>query len=407
MSSSGPPPPGGDYNRAGEVHAFTWTLEILSLMFVIGRMYSRIKLTRNVWWDDWCICFALVLDFVVAIMWSVYAARGYARHLYYLTPAQISNALELNTISRSLCMFSIAVGKISVAFLIERIAGPNDWRKWLLRGISISVFISAVITFTLFYVQCQPARALWDKGMIKEGTGSCWNPIPVNTWDLVIASYWAFLDFALAFIPVDIVWKLHLSTQKKLLLTLLLGMGVFAGVCAAVKTSKVPITVKAKTDITWQTIELLMWNGIEMNVIIIAACIPTLRPIFLILLKRPGADNFRASVRERGRSSYYYRTSDSEESKKTTTRSSAPSKAFDNRASRAITGSTEAINKKSSNDGGVVLQLESREVGSRDEEIEEGDWGHAHGFGIPMTGIGSDQDAAETDSGRLREDSSV
>ena len=52
-----------------------------------------------------------------------------------------------------------------------------------------------------------------------------------------------------------------------------------AGVCAAVKTSKVPITVKAKTDITCklpqyvlcflkfadtalgQTIELLMWNG--------------------------------------------------------------------------------------------------------------------------------------------------
>ena len=52
-----------------------------------------------------------------------------------------------------------------------------------------------------------------------------------------------------------------------------------AGICAAIKTSKVPITVKAKTDITCksapvnpptsnrpdnllgQTIELLMWNG--------------------------------------------------------------------------------------------------------------------------------------------------
>ena len=85
-------------------------------------------------------------------------------------------------------MFSIAIGKISVAFLIERIAGPSEWRKWLLRGISISIFISATITFVLFYAQCQPVRALWDKGMIKEGTGSCWNPIPVNTWDLVIAS---------------------------------------------------------------------------------------------------------------------------------------------------------------------------------------------------------------------------
>lgn len=121
-------------------------------------------------------------------MWSIYAANGYARHVYYLTSAQLANALELNTISRSLCMFSIAIGKISVAFLIERIAGPNDRRKWLLRGISVSVFVSAVITFVLFYVQCQPTRALWDMDMIKEGTGHCWNPIPVNTWDLVIAS---------------------------------------------------------------------------------------------------------------------------------------------------------------------------------------------------------------------------
>ena len=121
-------------------------------------------------------------------MWSVYAASGYARHVFYLTPSQVIKALELNTISRSLCMVSIAIGKISVAFLIERIAGPSDWRKWLLRGISISVFVSAVITLTLFYAQCQPARAAWDKGMIKEGTGHCWDPIPVNTWNLVIAS---------------------------------------------------------------------------------------------------------------------------------------------------------------------------------------------------------------------------
>ena len=121
-------------------------------------------------------------------MWSIYAASGYARHLYYLTSAQITRALELNTISRSLCMVSIGIGKISVAFLIERLAGPRDWRKWLLRGISISVFVSAVITFTLFYAQCQPVRAIWDKSIIKKGTGSCWDPTHVNTWNLVIAS---------------------------------------------------------------------------------------------------------------------------------------------------------------------------------------------------------------------------
>ncbi len=30
------------------------------MVFVAGRMYSRTKLTRNVWWDDWCVCVALV-----------------------------------------------------------------------------------------------------------------------------------------------------------------------------------------------------------------------------------------------------------------------------------------------------------------------------------------------------------
>lgn len=125
---------------------------------------------------------------MISVMWSVYAGRGYARHLYYLTPTQLSDALELNTISRSLCIFSIAVGKISVALLIERLAGPSKWRKWVLRSISITVLVSALITIMLFYVQCQPARALWDKGMIKAATGHCWNPLPVNYWDLVIAS---------------------------------------------------------------------------------------------------------------------------------------------------------------------------------------------------------------------------
>ena len=129
-----------------------------------------------------------MLDLIISVIWSVYAGRGYARHLYYLTPDQTSDALELSTISRSLCILSIAIGKISVAFLIERIAGPSTRRKWLLRTISISVGISASITVLLFYVQCQPARALWDKSLLEDGRGRCWNPISVNTWDLVIAS---------------------------------------------------------------------------------------------------------------------------------------------------------------------------------------------------------------------------
>ena len=122
-------------------------------------------------------------------MWSVYAGRGYARHEFYLRPQQLSDAGKLSVISRSCCVMAIASGKISVAFLIQRIqAGQMEkWRTWFLRFISISVVITGLFAVIFLFAQCQPARALWTPSMIKNGTGHCWNPIPVNNYDMVIA----------------------------------------------------------------------------------------------------------------------------------------------------------------------------------------------------------------------------
>ena len=48
--------------------------------------------------------------------------------------------------------------------------------------------------------------------------------------------------------------------------------------------------------------KLTPFYSIEMNVIIIAACIPTLRPLCLVLFRRPGASHYRSSRRHRGSS---------------------------------------------------------------------------------------------------------
>lgn len=56
----GPPPIGGDEDGANRIHLFTWAFQVVSIIFVTARMYSRIKLTRNLWWDDYLICAAIV-----------------------------------------------------------------------------------------------------------------------------------------------------------------------------------------------------------------------------------------------------------------------------------------------------------------------------------------------------------
>ena len=55
-----PVPHNGDVNRACTVLLVTWIGCGLSLLFVACRVYCRTRMTRNMWWDDYCICFTMV-----------------------------------------------------------------------------------------------------------------------------------------------------------------------------------------------------------------------------------------------------------------------------------------------------------------------------------------------------------
>ena len=57
-----------------------------------------------------------------------------------------------------------------------------------------------------------------------------------------------------------------------------------AGIAAAIKASYLP-TLTAKSDVTWITVNLLIWNATEINVIVYAACLPAIRPLFLIAVE--------------------------------------------------------------------------------------------------------------------------
>ena len=105
------------------------------------------------------------------------------------------------------------------------------------------------------------------------------------------------MDFILALLPITIIWGLQLNKKKRLGLITIMGLGVFAGICAIVKTSQLP-SLGAQSDFTWITVGLLIWTHNEIFVIIVAACVPTLRPLFLDFVEK-----FNANVLSRNSSS--------------------------------------------------------------------------------------------------------
>ncbi|MCJ1356586.1 MAG: hypothetical protein MMC33_006581 [Icmadophila ericetorum] len=63
-----------------------------------------------------------------------------------------------------------------------------------------------------------------------------------------------------------------------------MGMGVFAAISGAIKTSKLYESIES--DVTWDSYDLFQWNGAETFLIIVCGCLPTLKPIYDCCLGR-------------------------------------------------------------------------------------------------------------------------
>lgn len=201
-------PPDGDRDRATELNAFAWTWFGLSTTFVAARLYSRIRITRNFWYDDYFIvltwvrfllyCFtcylfdhsqALTLAF--SILWTVLGHIGGCRHLYYLEmdPAQAIRASRINWITQPVAIYALATGKVSVAFLILRIMGKSRWRRaFLIYGAMIASFIFCTIAVILTFAQCRPVTALWNPELVLMEKATCWPPQRQSDFSLFVGS---------------------------------------------------------------------------------------------------------------------------------------------------------------------------------------------------------------------------
>lgn len=165
------------------------------------------------------------------------------RHVYYLSAHghRLSVFLKWHRIIPPFGFMSLLFGKISVSLLLLRIMGPKTvWRKWFLYGNMAIYTAIMVLSSILGFVQCNPPRALWET----VPGAKCWKPESQLGWSIfrscknsrstldfvsihwLFIAYSSFLDFALALLPISIVWNLKLSIERKVGFCFLLGAGV-------------------------------------------------------------------------------------------------------------------------------------------------------------------------------------
>jgi hypothetical protein len=180
---------------------------------------------------------------------------------------------------------------------------------------SVLQVIFALISVILIFVQCKPTAALWDRSI----QGDCWSPSIFYGFNYWVSAYTTMTDIILAIVPITVFWKLQMHTSTKLGVCIMMGLTLLSAIVTIVKATYLHLFTDAEDPCTprsslldnlllkrkltmscavYNVTPLVVWGLIEQNVVIVAACIPTLRPFFRRAFESRGSSNNKS----RGRS---------------------------------------------------------------------------------------------------------
>ncbi|MCJ1322909.1 hypothetical protein MMC15_008259 [Xylographa vitiligo] len=290
MSQAPVAPPGGDVNQGPAILASSWALTTISLITCGCRLYGRLRMTRNAGMDDVVIMVSMFFALLYTILITVAINDGYGRHMYYLGE-NAAPAIKISLIAFIPGIVSVAVPKLAVTCLLIRLLNPGRRHVIVLYSLSISCIIIVALCAVFLWTQCHPIAALWDPSLVP----ICWSPTVLVTYSILAGVYSGCIDLYLALWPMYVLYGLKINRDKKLGLCFVLGLGICATVAAFYKCSRLPELYDV-ADYTYASGGLSVWSSVEPNIMIIAANLPTLRPIFLAVTGGQTSTNSKSNA---------------------------------------------------------------------------------------------------------------
>jgi len=253
----------------------------LTMFFVGLRFYSRRLSRTKLGWDDYLCIISLVLQIgesALAICFVIYGGVG--RHFTYWeenNPTVATNYFKYLLAVSFYYFFCVAWPKLAILALYLRLFTLKPYRitVWCLIGVVVTTgIICPIMSLNL----CHPFEYNWNRTI----PGWCLDEQSFYRWGSLPN---IITDVAMLILPLPIVWKLQTSYKLKLGLTVAFSTGSLGLATSILRFSNFFQGGSAVEDGTWSSVDLMIWTLVEPNVYLIAACLPTYRPIFMHLLR--------------------------------------------------------------------------------------------------------------------------
>ncbi|KAJ1331926.1 MFS transporter FHS family L-fucose permease [Microdochium nivale] len=296
MDSAGADARAGDSfpDRGPSVFVVTTATFVLATVFVVARMITRTFIVRRVSYDDHAMLVAWLVALGLSVAIIVGATKGLGRHDINIDPGDWDALRRTEYVFSVLYNPALMATKTSILIFYLRLSKNTErilrLASWLVLGI---VNVAGVVLTLLNIFQCRPIDAAFD--MI-DGAAYC---IPILTEFICAAPINIVTDLAILALPLPVLTGMRLPLRQKVILILTFTLGVFVTIVDVVRiyylqqavmsvtpsvSSNPAATFGDQPEFAWNASLSFMWSAVEVNVGIICACIPTLKPLIIRIL---------------------------------------------------------------------------------------------------------------------------
>jgi len=197
------------------------------------------------------------------VMTAVAVSRGFGRPAYLLS----SNDIEVIGISTFIVFvigfWASTFARISVACLLLQITQERIWRGVLWSTVVFNMGM-LVATNIVELFQCRPIRAIWAP----VPDAKCFSPETIWSFAYSFIGLAMVSDAIFAIFPTVLIWRLSRSSLEKALLSVLMGLGLFAMVAGVFKILTMELYDITSDNLVGDMMPAYLWYALPLSICI-------------------------------------------------------------------------------------------------------------------------------------------
>ncbi|KAI2602781.1 hypothetical protein GGR54DRAFT_467892 [Hypoxylon sp. NC1633] len=269
-------PPGSDLwyqeTNAQTIYVPVVVFAVICPIIVGLRAWARMSSGGRLGIEDYTILISLACALASGGIMLAGCHYGYGKHLTAIPVDDRYQAFKYFYLCQVTYKACINMTKASILLLYLRIFNTTKWLRWSCYFMltSVASYCIASVTATIF--QCTPITKAFDKSM----DGTC---IDNGRFWYANAGFSITTDLVILTLPMRLVYVLQIPKAQKVALILVFAVGVFVVITSCLRVTT--IDIQATTSDPTYDIASTMWTIIEMNVAIVCACLPQIRPLIM------------------------------------------------------------------------------------------------------------------------------